>query len=191
MATTSIEDSSKFFIDYNEEEQQSYKFSISHEKPSPLKGAEVNPISRYLCAHVNIFGSNTGPLELRFDATDKHTKMTLYSRRVRNYKPVDLDDWLSSRDICYLSCKQKAVGIKSYICVKPTPRNSRITEEYITSCVPSVKVHNESNAHYMLFRLLRATTQRGEKIDYKSGVEPRGKTNTENSAGIEMVEVKH
>ena len=102
-------------------------------------------------------GKFRGPLSLRLDATDVHTKMTLHSRRERHSDPVDTRDWLNSRDIFYISCKQRFFLRDSYICVKRTPRISRLVDEYITYCVPSVRKHDESRQHYMLFRLIRAT----------------------------------
>ena len=124
--------------------------------PSPLEGRGIKPISRYLYAPVNTFGQNNGPLTLRLDAKDTKTKMTLHSRRVRHFNPVDTEEWVSSRDIFYVNCKQRAVKRNGYVCVKATPHASGVNEDYITCCVPTIKKHDETKSHYMLFRLIRA-----------------------------------
>lgn len=174
MATSKIEDSSDFFISYNEDGQSAYEFSIGHMPSSSLEEREVKPISRYLYAPVNVRGKNRGPLTLRLDARDKHTKMTLHSRRIRNFAPVDTKDWLSSRDIFYISCKQRFIGRNSYICVKRKSQSSETAEEHHTYCVPTISKHNESNEHYMLFRLHRATKRKLPEKKEKPKEEPLG-----------------
>lgn len=149
VATSTITDASDFFINYEGHPTCDFEFSISYRHSSPL-GQEVKPIFRYLYAPVNILGKNDGPLMVRLDATDKHTKMTLHSRRMHTFIPVDTKNWLTSRDIFYISCKQRTFGRDSFICVMK-PKNS---QEYITCCVPTAEEHND---HHMLFRLLRAT----------------------------------
>lgn len=156
VATTRIEDSSNFFISSNEDGDSPYEFSIMYMAASPLEGRGIKPISRYLYAPVNAFGNNDGPLGLRLDAKDTKTKMNLHSRRVRHFNPVDTKDWVGSRDIFYVNCKQRSVKKNGYICVKRAPRGASIEDEYITCCVPTIKKHNETKDHYMLFRLLRA-----------------------------------
>ena len=152
VATTKIEDSSDFFISYNEDGRSAYEFSITYMAPSSLADRYVKPIPSYLYAPVNIRGKNRGPLTVRLDAAATHTKLTLRSRRINQFNPVDTKDWLSSRDIFYINCKNK-VFTNSFICVKRRPRFS---EEYITSCVNSISKHNVATQHFMLFRLLRA-----------------------------------
>jgi hypothetical protein len=167
VATPRIEDSSNFYISYNEDGHSAYEFSITYMSSSSLESREVKPISRYLYAPVNSRGNFCGPLTVRLDATDKHTKMTLHSRRERHSDPVDTKDWLNSRDIFYISCKQRFLFKDSYICVKRMPRHSGIAEEYTTYCVPTVRRHDESRQHYMLFRLIRATKRQAQAVEKK------------------------
>lgn len=179
MGTTKIEESSSFFVSSNEDGESPYEFSIMYMADSPLKDRGIKPISRYLYAPVNTFGNNSGPLTLRLDAKDTKTKMTLHSRRVRHFNPVDTADWVSSSDIFYLNCKQRTVKKNGYIGVKRTPHGvAGITAEYITYCVPSIKSHSETKDQYMLFRLLRANKrepktkheEKGEEEDEPLGV---------------------
>ena len=157
MGTTKIEESSDFYISYNEDGRSAYEFSINHMSKSPLAGREVKPVSRYLYAPVGALGKNSGPLTLQLAARDRDTVMTLRSRRVGYFEPVDTKDWMSSRDIFYISCKQRLIGRNSYIAVRRTPRRLNLTDEFITLSVPSIKTHDESRERYMLFRLLRAS----------------------------------
>lgn len=157
MATTKIEESSDFFITDHKDGQSPYEFSINYIAPSPLAGREIQPISRYLYAPVNLHGKNEGPLTLRLDAKDKYTAMTIHSRHVRHLEPVYTKDWLSSRDIFYIGCNQRPLRRKSFICVKRTPRNLDLSDEFITCCVNTIKKHSESREQYMLFRLLRSS----------------------------------
>ena len=169
VGTSNIEDSSDFFISSNEDGDSAYEFSIMYMAPSPL-GTGIKPIARYLYAPVNSFGNNHGPLGLRLDAKDSKTKLTLHSRRIRHFRPVDTKDWVSSSDIYYLNCKQRAVKKNGYICVRQTPREAGSTDtEYITCCVPSIKKHDESKDHFMLFRLIRAAKRDPKKRNRKGG----------------------
>ena len=156
MGTRKIEESSNFFISSNEDGDNPYEFSIMYLAESPMKDRGIKPVPRYLFAPVNTFGKNNGPLMFRLDAKDTKTKLTLHSRRVRLFNPVDTKDWITSKDIFYINCKQRAVRRNGYICVKKTPKDCDIKEEYITCCVPTIKKHDESTDHSMLFRLIRA-----------------------------------
>ncbi len=160
MATNKIEESSNFFISSNEDGDNPYEFSIMYMAPSKLDIKGIKPVPRYLYAPVNTFGNNHGPLGLRFDAKDTKTKMSLRSRRVRYFNPVDTKDWVSSKDIFYINCKQRAVKRNGFICVKRTGDHK---EEYITCCVPTIKKHSEEKEHYMLFRLIRARMKKKDE----------------------------
>ena len=153
VGTTNIEESSDFYISYNEDGNSAYEFSITYMAPSSLRGRDVKSIPSYLYAPVNVRGRNTGPLTVRLDAEDSHTKMTLRSRRINQFNPVDTKDWLSSRDIFYISCKDTLLT-NSFICVKRSPVVDG--EEYIAYCVNSINKHNVQANRFMLFRLLRA-----------------------------------
>lgn len=168
VATTDIRESSDFFISYNEDGQSAYEFSITYMAPSSLAERDVKPIPSYLYAPVNIRGKNRGPLHVRLDAADAHTKFTLRSRRINQFNPVDTKDWLSSRDIFYINCKNKTLT-RSFICVK-----RREGERYITSCVNTINKHLERD-HFMLFRLLRAAKRNPpEHKTEKTEIEPLG-----------------
>ena len=169
VATTNIEESSDFFISYNEDGRSAYEFSIHHLPSSPLLERDVKPISHYLYAPVDYRGRNNGPLTLRLDARDRHTAMTLHSRRIGHFDPVDTKDWLSSRDIFYIRCKRRIIGRNSFICVK------RGRTEFITCCVPTIRHHDESREKYMLFRLLRSSKRKvSENKGGSSENEPLG-----------------
>ena len=183
VATSKIEDSSDFFISSNEDGDSPYEFSIMYMAPSPLEERGIKPIARYLYAPVNSFGRNAGPLGLRLDAKDTKTKLTLHSRRVHHYLPVDTKDWINSKDIFYLNCKQRAVKKNGYICVKRAPRESGVDEDYLTCCVPTIKKHNELKDHFMLFRLIRA----GKRVPGKHGAK---KDEDEEDGGLGVVKRK-
>lgn len=163
VGTTNIKDSSDFFIGSNEDGESPYEFSIMYMAASPLKDRGIEPISRYLYAPVNTFGNNSGPLTLRLDAKDTKTKMMLHSRRTHHFNPVDTADWISSKDIFYLNCKQRSVKKNGYISVKRSPPGAGRDEEYITCCVPSIKTQSDTRDRYMLFRLLRANKKEAPK----------------------------
>ncbi len=165
VGTSKIEESSEFLI--SEEDDRGYKFSVMYVTPSRL-GKEIKPIARYLYTPVNFLGKSSGPLELRLNAKDSKTQLTLHSRRVRNLRPVKTKDWVSSVDIFYLNCKQRAIKKNSYICVKQTPQGCDVDAEYITCCAPSIKEH-ELEDTFMLFRLIQAGQKDPDKRNKNAG----------------------
>ena len=156
VATMNIEESSNFFVSSSEDRNHPHEFSIMYIPSSCLEEQGVSPIPLYLYAPVNALGKNNGPLTFRLAAKDTKTNMTLNHRRTRHLNPADPKDWVNSREIFYICCKQRIIMRNGYICVKKKPLGSLLTEEFITCCVPSIKKHNEERNCYMLFRLLPA-----------------------------------
>ena len=148
-----MQDASDFFISYNEDGHSANEFSIMYlDSSQQTSELGINPIPRYLHAPVNLLGTNNGPLTLRFNADDKHSKMTLHSRRVRrSSNPADTKDWMNSHDIFYICCKDRRFFKDGYICVRQTTGG-----EYTTCCVSTVQ-KEELNDHHMLFRLIRSS----------------------------------
>lgn len=97
----------------------------------------------YVYAPVTFRGRNRGDLTLQLQADNRHTSLTLHSRRRigKSHPAVDIDEWMQGEDIFYIRCKQRSVGWNSYICVK----NDAVR------CVNNIE---EFPYQYKLFRLL-------------------------------------
>ena len=109
------------------------------------------PIPRYLHVPVGLFGQNAGPLHLKNHALDSQSRLTLQSRLVKKYTPLDIGPWVNGSDVFFINCSRRAARLDGYICVKLVTRGR--TPELITACVSSKNKHNERNT-WMLFRLL-------------------------------------
>ena len=166
-ATRKVENASLFYVIPNDDGAHPYEFIIGYygdvpSQPgkalsavSPPGKTEVEPIARYLNAPVNIVGENPGPLHLQYEVQEKRSRLTLLSRLVKGYSPVDTKAWVSGRDLFFINCARRTWKKDGYICVKQITgwgQQPRLT----TACVSSVKSNNERDL-WMLFRLLPAS----------------------------------
>lgn len=162
-ATRHIENASEFYVIPSDDGKHPYEFLIGYhgdetkqnEKSSltvsALATMQVGPIARYLNTPVNLFGENAGPLHLYYEVQERKSRLTLQSRLVKEYSPVDTRTWTSGGDLFFINCSRRRFKRDGYICVKST-RQQRL----VTACVSSVKSNNERNT-WMLFRLLPAS----------------------------------
>ena len=162
-ATRRIENASEFYVIPSDDGEHPYEFLIGYrgdetKQPerssitaSALANTQMGPIPRYLNSPVNFHGNNTGPLHLHYEVQERKSRLTLQSRLVKEYSPVDTRTWTSGGDLFFINCSRRKFKRDGYICVKST-RQQRL----ITACVSSVTSNDERNT-WMLFRLLPAS----------------------------------
>lgn len=162
-ATRRIENASEFYVIPSDDGEHPYEFLIGYrgdetkqsEKSlttvSGLAKVQVGPIARYLNTPVNFYGENAGPLHLYYEVQERQSRLTLQSRLVKEYSPVDTRTWTSGGDLFFINCSRRKFKRDGYVCVKSI-RQQRL----VTACVSSVKCNNEPNI-WMLFRLLPAS----------------------------------
>ena len=159
-ATEDAAAASLFYIFPNEDGKHPYEFILAFygDGRSAVKRATstlipdtshiVDPIPRYMSAPVNVLGYNAGPLKLSFTASHSSSRLTLHSRLVKDYTPIDIKNWVNGKEAFFLNCARRLMKRDGYVCVK-RQRQHRLT----TACVPSTSSHDETNT-WMLFRLL-------------------------------------
>lgn len=166
-ATRNISNASIFYVIPSDSGKYPYEFIIGYygdnrkalrrtsSTLTPVSRREVDPLPRYLSAPVNTFGTNPGPLHLKFTVDHHDSRLTLQSRLIKGYKPVDTNTWVSGREAFYINCARRTLQKDGYICVKLIP-GRRNAPDLFTACVPSRRHHNDRNV-WMLFRLLPAS----------------------------------
>ena len=126
---------------------------------SQKRGSHRTKMMKYLDAHVNILGRNSGPLQMRNDMVEANARFSLRTRLYR-YKsnPVDLREWVSGKDRFFVHCSRRGkLRIDGYLAVKRAPRGGDVESEYTSVCVSSIKHHNEVDT-FMLFSLISPPT---------------------------------
>lgn len=162
---------SYFFIIPNDDGIHPYEFRIgwasdgekqlrrTRSSLRPDTPGHLEPLFRFLDAHVNIFGSNTGPLYLKSELHSSHSRLTLHNRVIGDNKaPIDTKVWGYGNEEFFINCARRSFRKDGFIAVKRiTVRTAqgRIEERYVTICLPHEKHHNEQNV-WMLFRLYPA-----------------------------------
>lgn len=188
-ATQKVENASLFYVIPKDDGVHPYDFIIGYygdrqltRMPSTLslQDKQVESVPRYLNVPVNLAGENPGPLHLQFAVQEKHSRLTLHSRLVKKYSPVDTRTWVSGRDLCFINCSHRKWKRDGYICVKLTIDQGQ-QPRLITACVSSVKKSNERNL-CMLFRLLPASYR---DVPLKSKVKGEEQENTEEEEDFE------
>jgi len=163
-ATQKVENASLFYVIPKDDGVHPYDFIIGYygdkqltRMPSTLSlhDKQVESVPRYLNAPVNIVGVNPGPLHLQYEVQEKRSRLTLLSRLVKGYSPVDTKAWVSGRDLFFINCARRTWKKDGYICVKQITVPGQ-QQRLITACVSSVKNNNERDL-WMLFRLLPAS----------------------------------
>lgn len=126
MVTDDISKADEFFVVPCEDEGSLRNhFSIFYNSQSKLKmktqpPIRIKPIPRYLCTSVNFRGISNDPLELKLNAKESKSLLTLQDRRSRHLYPVELTDWINGKEIFYINCKHRAFKSDSYIAVTAT-----------------------------------------------------------------------
>lgn len=164
-ATSVRERASPFFLFPHDDGSHPYEFIIgyygdSDHRPNGsmrARGAQSTPaqppelIPRFLQASVNHFGYNSGPLCLKYNVNVADSRLTLHSRLINSYSPVDPVSWAHGQEIFYVCCVQRRGKKNGYICVKESTNHGNV--EWITACKSSMKRHDDEHI-FMLFRLL-------------------------------------
>lgn len=163
-ATPNVKNASLFFVIPNDEGKYPHEFHITYmgdnrqlftrrvSSLTPMSQRPVEKIPRYLSASVTAFGTNAGPLRLKYHVMGK-SRLILESRMgVKG--PVSPSTWVSGREVFFINCTRRKLKRDGYICVKR--RGRRDEDHWITACLPSVRYHNEEDT-FMLFRLLPAS----------------------------------
>ena len=168
-ATTNRVAASSFYIIPNDDGVHPYEFRIGWAGDDPMKRLKrtrsillpdtpghLEPLFRYLDARVGISGSNPGPLYLKSELHNKHSRLTLHNRVIGDNKaPTDTRVWSAGNEEFFINCSRRRFKKDGFIAVKRVSvrTGSRQTEErYVTVCLPNEGYHNEQNV-WMLFRL--------------------------------------
>ncbi len=160
--TRNIRNASLFYIIPNDEGSNPYEFTIAYFGDnrkvlrrsgtlSPVSKHSIEPVARYLDASISPFGTNSGPLHLKFHLRESHSRLTLHSRLVRKSPPIDTAAWTTGREMFFINCARRRMKKDGYICMKAVHRQGQ--PPFVTACVPSTAAHNDRNT-FMLFRLL-------------------------------------
>ena len=141
----------EFHIAYMGDSQQRLKRRVSSLTPVSKKPIEVVP--RYLSAPVTVFGSNYGPLQLKYHVYSE-SRLLLMSRISKKEGPISTQSWVQHREMFFINCARRKLRKDGYIAM--TRRWRRGEENWVTACLPSRHNHNERDV-FMLFRLLPAS----------------------------------
>lgn len=171
-ATPNVKNASLFFVIPNDEGKYPHEFHITYmgdnrqlltrrvSSLTPLSQRPMEKISRYLSASVTAFGTNSGPLPLRFHVVGK-SRLILESR-IGAEGAVSPSTWVCGREVFFINCTRRRFKRDGYICVRRQGR--RDEDRWITACVPSTHFHNEQDI-FMLFRLLPASYREKESLE--------------------------
>ena len=108
---------------------------------------------------MSFYGNNSGPLYLKSELHNKHSRLTLHNRVIGDNKaPNDTRVWGYGKEEFFINCARRRFKKDGFIAVKRIAvRTGRgqMEERYITMCLSSEKYHDEQNV-WMLFRLFPA-----------------------------------
>ena len=167
-ATEDVGNASLFYIFPNEDGKHPYEFVLAFygdgqtalkRKTStltPVLDKSIDPLPRYLSAPVNVLGHNPGPLHLHLTAYESNARLTLHSRLVKKYTPIDTSNWVLGREAFFINCARRRLKRDGYVCVKQRQRGRQ--RQLITACVSS-KRHHDDRTTWMLFRLLHPSVR--------------------------------
>ena len=126
-ATQNIAEASKFYIVRLDERNYFnivYEYSSERGVRRQLErqcGRSKPAVSMYLCAPVNWRGKmqRNKPLRMQLSGKASHTRMALHSRKSKSFQPVKLTEWISEKEVFFISCQERSVSkLKgSYLCV--------------------------------------------------------------------------
>ena len=163
-ATDNPLNASVFFINPNDDGKHPYEFQIAYSgddlhllrrRISSLTTqchSSLEPMARYLCAPVSLFGFNRGPLHLKNNVSSN--SQFLLGSRLKKDELVNTHAWVQGRDMFFINCTRRRGRRDGYLCTRLRRRGGQ--EEWVTACVPSTHFHNEQDT-FMLFRLLPAS----------------------------------
>ena len=164
-ATSNPQNASLFFIISSDSGSHPYEFHIAYmgdnqhrfkkrvSSLTPLNQKSVQAIPRYLNAEVSAFGHNHGPLRLEYHVSDR-SRLLLFGRVENKDGPISAETWTQGRDMFFINCARRRMKWDGYVAVRRHRRHGE--EEWITSCYPRRRDHNERSV-FMLFRLLPAS----------------------------------
>ena len=165
-ATTDQAAASLFYVIPNDDGTHPYEFRIGwagdnverHLKRNPSvhvlrpdTPGYLEPLFRYLDAHVGLYGNNPGPLYLKSELHNQHSRLSLHNRVIGNNKAAtDTKVWSCGKEEFFINCARRRFKKDGFIAVKRI--RNRQMERFVTMCLPSEKYHDEQNI-WMLFRL--------------------------------------
>lgn len=138
----------EFHLTYMGDDRRLLKKRVSSLTPTSKK--PIQAIPRYLNANVTIFGTNPGPLQLRYHVSCS-SQLLLFGRVATDDGPVSPQRWVQGRDMFFINCARRRMKRDGYIAMRR--RRRRGQEEWITCCLPYRDNHNDFSI-FMLFRLL-------------------------------------
>ena len=126
-ATQNIEEASKFYIvrlDDRNHFNIVYEYLPDKSVRRQLEqscGKSKPAVSMYLCAPVNWRGrmQRNKHLQMKLCGKASHTQMALHSRKSSSFQPVKLTEWISEKEVFFISCQERSVSKPkgSYLCV--------------------------------------------------------------------------
>ena len=150
----------EFHITYMGEDRRLLKKRVSTLTPASQRPMQAIP--RYLNASVSVFGTNPGPLQLRYYVSSS-SQLLLFGRVADEKGPVSPQRWLQGRDMFFINCARRKFKKDGYIAMRRRQRCGQV--EWITSCLPQRGDHNGFSI-FMLFRLLPASVRdHTDKLD--------------------------
>ena len=189
-ATTNRAAASFFYIIPNDDGVHPYEFRIgwsdgdssrklkrTRSSLRPDTPGHLEPLFRYLDARVSITGNNSGPLHLKSELHNTHSRLTLHNRVIGDNKaPIDTKVWGYGSEEFFINCSRRRFKKDGFITIKRInvrTANRRMEMRYITMCVPNERYHDEQN-FWMLFRLYPAhlrDIKEGEDTEVRSLLE--------------------
>ena len=160
IATPDVESASMFFLSSTDEEDIPEEFMISYygeDKDVLMKPkGTLDPLSKeeplgalplYLDGPVSLFGSNSGPLEVKPNVKEENASFVLHNRVFEGYQAAAVKSWEQGEEF-YISCSRRRFRWDGYLAVKKTN-----TLDFMTVIVPYQENHNGINT-WLLFRLM-------------------------------------
>ena len=173
-ATTNPQNASLFFILPSDNGKHPHEFHITYmgdnrrllkkrvSSLTPVSQKPIQAIPRYLNASVSVFGTNPGPLQLRYHVSCR-SQLLLFGRVSNENGPVSPQRWLQGHDMFFINCARRRCKKDGYIAMRQRHRHGQA--EWITSCLPRREDHNDFSI-FMLFRLLPASVRdHTDKLD--------------------------
>ena len=174
-ATTNQAAASLFYIFPNDDGLHPYEFRIGwagdnlerqlKHNPSlhalhPDTPGYMEPLFRYLDARVGFYGSNPGPLYLKSELHNQHSRLSLHNRVIGNNKAAtDTKVWSYGNEEFFINCARRRFKKDGFVAVKRIrvrTGHRQVEERFVTMCLPNEKYHDEQNV-WMLFRLFPAS----------------------------------
>ena len=162
VGTECEDEASLFFIVPTEDAHHPSEFFITYyekrefDETDPFMKLQIKKSKQpcYLATDSNVFGSSSGPLDLRSTVLVRQARFALHSRVQPSFTfmmcqsiPVTVSSWIEGEKF-YVNCSRRSFKIDGYIAMKKGTDST-----YKTVTVPTMKDHRESTDIGMLFCL--------------------------------------